>query len=32
MTKEVPDDLLVISCEEDYETCSPLLKRGENEI
>uniref|UniRef100_A0A0D9ZU58 BRCT domain-containing protein n=1 Tax=Oryza glumipatula TaxID=40148 RepID=A0A0D9ZU58_9ORYZ len=28
MTKEVPDDLLVISCEEDYETCSPLLKRG----
>uniref|UniRef100_J3M3Y3 BRCT domain-containing protein n=1 Tax=Oryza brachyantha TaxID=4533 RepID=J3M3Y3_ORYBR len=28
ITKEVPDDLLVISCEEDYETCSPLLKRG----
>uniref|UniRef100_A0A0E0KYF8 BRCT domain-containing protein n=1 Tax=Oryza punctata TaxID=4537 RepID=A0A0E0KYF8_ORYPU len=27
MTKKVPDDLLVISCEEDYETCSPLLKR-----
>jgi hypothetical protein len=28
ITKEVPDDLLVISCEDDYETCSPLLKRG----
>ncbi|KAG8067173.1 hypothetical protein GUJ93_ZPchr0005g14892 [Zizania palustris] len=26
--KEVIDDLLVISCEEDYETCAPLLERG----
>ncbi|XP_062179635.1 uncharacterized protein LOC133884294 [Phragmites australis] len=26
--KEVPDDLLVISCEEDYQTCAPLLERG----
>ncbi|KAL5202879.1 hypothetical protein ABZP36_013831 [Zizania latifolia] len=26
--KEVTDDLLVISCEEDYETCAPLLERG----
>ncbi|KAF2929139.1 hypothetical protein DAI22_05g034600 [Oryza sativa Japonica Group] len=32
ITKEVPDDLLVISCEDDYETCSPLLKRGQDEI
>ncbi|GJN36069.1 hypothetical protein PR202_gb24900 [Eleusine coracana subsp. coracana] len=23
-----PDDLLVISCEEDYQTCAPLLERG----
>uniref|UniRef100_A0A0D9WCR5 BRCT domain-containing protein n=1 Tax=Leersia perrieri TaxID=77586 RepID=A0A0D9WCR5_9ORYZ len=28
MMKEVPDDLLILSCEEDYETCSPLIKRG----
>lgn len=28
--KEVPDDLLVISCEEDYQTCAPLLERGQN--
>ncbi|RLM99548.1 hypothetical protein C2845_PM06G07210 [Panicum miliaceum] len=26
--KEVPDNLLVISCEEDYETCTPLLEKG----
>ncbi|XP_062230745.1 uncharacterized protein LOC133928430 isoform X2 [Phragmites australis] len=25
---EVPDDLLVISCEEDYQTCASLLERG----
>ncbi|KAL6840977.1 hypothetical protein ACP4OV_029237 [Aristida adscensionis] len=24
----IPDDLLVISCEEDYQTCTPLLERG----
>ncbi|KAL6607848.1 hypothetical protein ACP70R_040911 [Stipagrostis hirtigluma subsp. patula] len=24
----IPDDLLVISCEEDYQTCAPLLERG----
>ncbi|KAJ3693981.1 hypothetical protein LUZ60_009461 [Juncus effusus] len=30
LTKEekVPDDVLVISCEEDYETCIPLLEKG----
>jgi mediator of DNA damage checkpoint protein 1 len=27
---KVPDDLLVISCEEDYETCAPLLERGKS--
>lgn len=27
--KEVPPDLLVISCEEDYETCAPLLEKGQ---
>ncbi|EES19016.1 hypothetical protein BDA96_09G044600 [Sorghum bicolor] len=26
--KEVPPDLLVISCEEDYKTCAPLLEKG----
>ncbi|VAH02828.1 unnamed protein product [Triticum turgidum subsp. durum] len=26
--KEAPDDLLVISCEEDYETCAPLVEKG----
>ncbi|CAN6340605.1 unnamed protein product [Urochloa humidicola] len=26
--KEVPDDLLIISCEEDYRTCAPLLEKG----
>ncbi|CAL4910351.1 unnamed protein product [Urochloa decumbens] len=26
--KEVPDDLLIISCEEDYHTCAPLLEKG----
>lgn len=26
--KEAPDDLLVISCEEDYESCVPLLEKG----
>ncbi|RCV15211.1 hypothetical protein SETIT_3G040100v2 [Setaria italica] len=25
---DVPDDLLVISCEEDYQTCAPLLEKG----
>ena len=30
--KEVPDDLLVISCEEDYETCTPLLEKGQNHL
>jgi hypothetical protein len=24
----VPPDLLVISCEEDYEACAPLLEKG----
>jgi hypothetical protein len=27
---QVPDDLLVISCEEDYQTCAPLLEKGKN--
>jgi len=27
--KEVPPDLLVISCEEDYGTCAPLLEKGQ---
>jgi mediator of DNA damage checkpoint protein 1 len=27
---KVPDDLLVISCEEDYQTCAPLLERGKS--
>ncbi|XP_037454578.1 mediator of DNA damage checkpoint protein 1-like isoform X2 [Triticum dicoccoides] len=26
--KEAPDDLLAISCEEDYETCAPLVEKG----
>ncbi|KAM3407179.1 hypothetical protein ACQJBY_000928 [Aegilops geniculata] len=26
--KEAPDDLLVISCEEDYQTCAPLIEKG----
>ncbi|AQK42120.1 BRCT domain-containing DNA repair protein [Zea mays] len=26
--KEVAPDLLVISCEEDYQTCAPLLEKG----
>ncbi|CAD6334640.1 unnamed protein product [Miscanthus lutarioriparius] len=26
--KEVPPDLLVLSCEEDYGTCAPLLEKG----
>ena len=30
--KEVPNDLLVISCEEDYETCTPLLEKGQNHL
>ncbi|CAN6551452.1 unnamed protein product [Malus baccata var. baccata] len=25
---KIPDDLLVVSCEEDYEICVPLLKKG----
>lgn len=25
---KVPDDLLVISCEEDYNICIPLLEKG----
>ncbi|KAM0855566.1 hypothetical protein ACQ4PT_049684 [Festuca glaucescens] len=28
--REAPDDLLVISCEEDYETCVALLEKGVN--
>ncbi|XP_047044569.1 uncharacterized protein LOC124648930 [Lolium rigidum] len=28
--REAPDDLLVISCEEDYETCAALLEKGVN--
>uniref|UniRef100_A0ACD5W1Q3 Uncharacterized protein n=2 Tax=Avena sativa TaxID=4498 RepID=A0ACD5W1Q3_AVESA len=28
--REAPDDLLVISCEEDYETCAALLEKGAN--
>uniref|UniRef100_A0ACD5VP98 Uncharacterized protein n=1 Tax=Avena sativa TaxID=4498 RepID=A0ACD5VP98_AVESA len=28
--REAPDDLLVISCEEDYETCVALLEKGAN--
>jgi hypothetical protein len=27
---KVPDDLRVISCEEDYQTCAPLLERGKS--
>lgn len=27
---KVPDDLLVISCEEDLAVCTPLLETGEN--
>jgi mediator of DNA damage checkpoint protein 1 len=27
---KVPDDLLVISCEEDYQTCAPLLEKGKS--
>jgi hypothetical protein len=27
--KEVAPDLLVISCEEDYQTCAPLLEKGQ---
>jgi hypothetical protein len=30
--KEAPDDLLVISCEEDYETCVALLEKGYNHL
>ena len=26
--EKVPDDLLVISCEEDYSICIPLLEKG----
>ncbi|XP_044964384.1 mediator of DNA damage checkpoint protein 1 isoform X1 [Hordeum vulgare subsp. vulgare] len=26
--KEAADDLLVISCEEDYQTCAPLVEKG----
>ncbi|XP_048428065.1 uncharacterized protein LOC103943604 isoform X2 [Pyrus x bretschneideri] len=25
---KIPDDLLVVSCEEDYEICVPLLEKG----
>lgn len=25
---QIPDNLLVISCEEDYEICVPLLEKG----
>ncbi|KAM7506450.1 hypothetical protein LguiA_016903 [Lonicera macranthoides] len=25
---KIPDDLLVLSCEEDYEVCVPFLKKG----
>ncbi|XP_061991383.1 uncharacterized protein LOC133709607 [Rosa rugosa] len=25
---QIPDDLLVLSCEEDYEICVPLLEKG----
>jgi len=28
--REAPDDLLVISCEEDYEACVALLEKGAN--
>lgn len=25
---QIPDDLLVLSCEEDYNTCLPFLEKG----
>lgn len=25
---QIPDNLLVLSCEEDYEICVPLLEKG----
>lgn len=25
----IPDNLLVLSCEEDYEVCIPFLEKGE---
>lgn len=28
----IPDDLLVISCEEDYSLCTPLLEKGKASI
>lgn len=27
---KIPDDLLVLSCEEDYSICIPLLEKGNN--
>lgn len=27
---KIPDDLLVLSCEEDYEVCVPFLEKGKN--
>lgn len=25
---QIPDDLLVLSCEEDYDKCLPFLEKG----
>lgn len=30
--KKLPDDLLILSCEEDHMTCVPFLEKGEVEI
>lgn len=26
--KQLPDDLLILSCEEDYDVCVPFLEKG----
>lgn len=26
--KKLPDDLLILSCEEDYDACVPFLEKG----
>jgi hypothetical protein len=28
---QIPDNLLVLSCEEDYEICVPLLEKGQEQ-
>lgn len=27
---KLPDDLLILSCEEDYEICEPFLEKGQH--